>query len=56
MYPFDAVLGLPMVFAGATWHPNIRAHSPNENIFVKDYFESMRFTAAYIERFATLEA
>ncbi len=56
MYPFDAVLGLPMVFAGATWHPDIRAHSPNENIFVKDYFESMRFTAAYIERFATLEA
>jgi acetylornithine deacetylase/succinyl-diaminopimelate desuccinylase-like protein len=56
MHPFDAVLGLPMVFAGATWHPDIRAHSPNENIFVKDYFESMRFTAAFIERFATLEA
>jgi acetylornithine deacetylase/succinyl-diaminopimelate desuccinylase-like protein len=56
MYPFDAVLGQPMVFAGATWHPDIRAHSPNENIFVKDYFESMRFTAAFVERFATLDA
>jgi acetylornithine deacetylase/succinyl-diaminopimelate desuccinylase-like protein len=56
MHPFDAVLGQPMVFAGATWHPNARAHSPNENIFVKDYFESMRFTAAFIERFATLGA
>ena len=56
MHPFDAVLGQPMVFAGATWHPNARAHSPNENIFVKDYFESMRFTAAFVERFATLDA
>jgi acetylornithine deacetylase/succinyl-diaminopimelate desuccinylase-like protein len=56
MYPFDAVLGLPMIFAGATWHPDIRAHSPNENIFVKDYFESMRFTAAFLERFAALKA
>jgi acetylornithine deacetylase/succinyl-diaminopimelate desuccinylase-like protein len=50
------MLGIPVVFAGATWHPNARAHSPNENILLKDYFESMRFTAAFIEHFATLEA
>jgi acetylornithine deacetylase/succinyl-diaminopimelate desuccinylase-like protein len=42
--------------AGATWHPDARMHSPNENIYVKDYFEAMRFTAAFIARFATLEA
>jgi acetylornithine deacetylase/succinyl-diaminopimelate desuccinylase-like protein len=56
MYPFAEVLGLPLIFAGATWHPDIRAHSPNENIFLKDYFESMRFTAAFVDRLATLEA
>ncbi|MBI5960223.1 MAG: M20/M25/M40 family metallo-hydrolase [Chloroflexi bacterium] len=56
MHPFGVVLGIPLIFAGATWHPDIRAHSPNENIFVKDYVESMRFTAAFIARFASLEA
>lgn len=56
MHPFSAHLGLPIVFAGTTWHPEARAHSPNENIFVKDYFESMRFTAALIDQFASLEA
>lgn len=56
MYPFSTLLGIPLIFAGATWHPDIRAHSPNENIFVKDYFDSMRFTAAFMSRFATLEA
>jgi acetylornithine deacetylase/succinyl-diaminopimelate desuccinylase-like protein len=55
MHPFDAVLRVPMIFAGATWHPDARMHSPNENIYVKDYFESMRFTAAFVERFATLD-
>ncbi|RPI95970.1 MAG: peptidase M20, partial [Chloroflexi bacterium] len=54
MHPFDAVLGQPLIFAGATWHPNARVHSPNENIFVKDYFGSMRFTASFIEHFAVL--
>ncbi len=39
MYPLSTMIGIPVVFAGATWHPNIRAHSPNENIFEKDYFE-----------------
>jgi acetylornithine deacetylase/succinyl-diaminopimelate desuccinylase-like protein len=56
MHPFSLILGLPLIFAGATWHPDIRAHSPNENIFEKDYVESMRFTAAFIDRFAALEA
>ncbi len=56
LYPLSAMLGIPVVFAGATWHPNMRAHSPNENILLADYFTSMRFTAAFIDHFAALEA
>lgn len=52
MYPLSVELDIPAVSAGATWHPNTRAHSPNENIYVKDYFETMRFMAALIEQFA----
>ncbi len=55
LYPLSAMLDIPVVFAGATWHPNARAHSPNENILLKDYIDSMRFTAAFIDHFATLE-
>ncbi len=55
LYPLSAMLGIPVVFAGATWHPNMRAHSPNENILLEDYFTSMRFTATFIDQFATLE-
>ena len=56
LYPLSAKLGIPVIFAGATWHPNARAHSPNENILVRDYFDSMRFTAAFITQFAALES
>lgn len=56
MYSFSTVLGLPAIFAGGTWHPDARAHSPNENILVEDYFRSLRFTGAFLHRFATLEA
>jgi acetylornithine deacetylase/succinyl-diaminopimelate desuccinylase-like protein len=52
MYPLSTMIGIPVIFAGATWHPNMRAHSPNENIFVSDYFDSMRFTASLIAHFA----
>jgi acetylornithine deacetylase/succinyl-diaminopimelate desuccinylase-like protein len=55
MHALSTHLNLPVIFAGATWHPNARAHSPNENIFVKDYFDSMRFTAALLANFAALE-
>jgi len=57
MYSMSVLLNhRPVIFAGTTWHPNAKAHSPNENIYVKDYFDSMRFTASFIERFAALEA
>ncbi|NDJ77033.1 MAG: M20/M25/M40 family metallo-hydrolase [Chloroflexi bacterium] len=49
-------LNIPAIFAGTTWHPNARIHSPNENIHVKDYFESMRFTASFLAHFASLKA
>jgi len=52
MYAMSTLLGIPVCFAGATWHPDMRAHSPNENIFIDDYFDSMRFTAALIDHFA----
>lgn len=52
VYPLSTQLGIPVIFAGTTWHPNARAHSPNENILVKDYFSSMQFTAAFLAHFA----
>ncbi len=52
MYPLSTVLDIPVISAGATWHPNARAHSPNENILERDYFDSMRFTAALLDHFA----
>lgn len=56
MHSLSTRLGIPVIFAGATWHPNARAHSPNENIYVEDYFRSMQFMGAFIHRFATLPA
>ena len=55
-YPLSAMLGIPLVVAGATWHPNARAHAPNENILVRDYFDAMRFMAAFMAHFAASEA
>lgn len=55
IYPLSVELGIPVVSAGVTWHPNARAHSPNENIYVEDYFKTMRFTAALINYFAQAE-
>lgn len=56
IYPLSTLLEIPVVFAGATWHPDARAHSPNENIYVVDYLDSMRFTAAFLDCFAALDA
>ncbi|MBN1681818.1 MAG: M20/M25/M40 family metallo-hydrolase [Anaerolineae bacterium] len=56
VYPLSTMLGMAAVFAGATWHPNARIHSPNENILLNDYMASMRFTAAFLARFAALQA
>jgi len=43
--------GIPAVMAGVS-HPNARLHAPNENIYVEDYFEGIRFVGELIQRFA----
>jgi acetylornithine deacetylase/succinyl-diaminopimelate desuccinylase-like protein len=53
MHALATLLGIPVISAGATWHPNALAHSPNENILERDYFDSMRFTAALLDNFAS---
>jgi acetylornithine deacetylase/succinyl-diaminopimelate desuccinylase-like protein len=52
MYPLSTMLNIPVLSAGATWHPANQIHSPNENIFEKDYFLNMRFLANLIDRFS----
>ncbi|HSJ52793.1 MAG TPA: M20/M25/M40 family metallo-hydrolase, partial [Anaerolineae bacterium] len=41
----------PAVMAGVA-HANARLHAPNENIYVQDYFEGIRFVGELIRRFA----
>jgi len=52
MHALSTHLGIPTICGGATWHPNALAHSPNENILEKDYFDTMRFMGALIDTFA----
>jgi acetylornithine deacetylase/succinyl-diaminopimelate desuccinylase-like protein len=51
MYPLSTMLNIPVVSAGATWHPDARAHSPNENIFEQDYIADLPFTASLLAHF-----
>jgi acetylornithine deacetylase/succinyl-diaminopimelate desuccinylase-like protein len=41
----------PAVMAGVA-HANSHLHAPNENVFLQDYFEGIRFVAELIHRFA----
>ena len=41
----------PALMAGVA-HSNSRLHAPNENIYVDDYFEGVRFVGELIRRFA----
>src|SRR5690606_7604636 len=54
MFALSVDLGIPVIAAGTTWNPDSRAHSPNENILVKDYFDSFRFTAYLLDEYANL--
>lgn len=54
VYPLSLMVDVPMISGGATWHPKARAHAPNENIFVDDYFKSVQFMAAFVRHFADL--
>jgi acetylornithine deacetylase/succinyl-diaminopimelate desuccinylase-like protein len=42
---------IPTVMAGVA-HANSRLHAPNENIYIEDYFEGIRFVGELIQRFA----
>ncbi len=51
MYPLTTALGIPTVMAGVTY-PGSRAHAPDENIRLDDYFEGVNFIRQLIEAFA----
>lgn len=53
MYPLCQALGIPAVNAGCGWYDS-RAHAPNENVRIEDYFEGMFFVRALIDRFAAM--
>lgn len=51
MYPLTTAVGIPTVMAGITY-PGSRAHAPDENIRLDDYFEGVHFIRRLIEAFA----
>lgn len=51
MYPLTTALGIPTVMAGVAY-PGSRAHAPDENIRLDDYFEGLHFIRRLIEAFA----
>lgn len=53
MYPLCQKFGIPAVSIGVG-NENSRNHAPNENIYVRDYYEGIKHIAAIIDRFDTL--
>ena len=51
MHPLSTGLGIPAVLAGIGYS-DTRAHAPDENIRLADYFEGIRFIGRFIEHFA----
>jgi len=51
MYPLTTALNIPTVMAGIGYS-DARAHAPDENIRLSDYFEGLRFMGRLIERFS----
>jgi acetylornithine deacetylase/succinyl-diaminopimelate desuccinylase-like protein len=47
----DLCRGMPAVMAGVA-NANSRLHAPNENVYLEDYFEGIRFVGELIHRFA----
>ncbi len=52
MYPLCQALGIPAVSAGCGYHDS-RAHAPNENIRLADYFEGIEFIRGLIRHFSS---
>lgn len=55
MYWLSDFIDLPVISAGATWHPNRRVHAPNENILEADYFKAVRLMGGLIQTFSEVE-
>ncbi len=54
MYSLSSFIGgVPVVAAGIA-HPDSRAHSPNENAILQNYYDGMRYIGALIDEFARL--
>ncbi len=51
MYPLTAAFNTPTVMAGITYADS-RAHAPDENIRLTDYFEGLQFIGRLIGRFS----
>lgn len=52
MYSLSSFIGgVPTVCAGIS-HPDSRAHSPNENSILQNYYDGMRYIGAFIDEFA----
>ena len=51
MYPLSEMLGIPAVCAGIGYSGS-RAHAPNENIRVDDYWQCQKFIGEFIRAFA----
>jgi acetylornithine deacetylase/succinyl-diaminopimelate desuccinylase-like protein len=54
MYPLTTALGIPTVMAGIGYS-DARAHAPDENIRLSDYFEGLQFVGRLIDRFSITE-
>ncbi len=54
MYPLTTALNIPTVMAGVGYS-DARAHAPDENIRLNDYFEGLRFIGRLIDHFSRTE-
>lgn len=54
MYPLSTALGIPAVSGVGVGHAKSRIHAPNENIRLKDYFRSVKFTGEFLRAFAEM--
>jgi acetylornithine deacetylase/succinyl-diaminopimelate desuccinylase-like protein len=53
MHPLSTGLGIPAVLAGIGY-PDTRAHAPDENIRLSDYWEGMKFIGRLMDQFAKM--
>jgi acetylornithine deacetylase/succinyl-diaminopimelate desuccinylase-like protein len=54
MYPLSTALGIPAVSGLGVGHAHSRIHAPNENIWLEDYFQAVKFTGEFIRVFSEM--